>query len=270
MSSPFHDLHAPDRLLVLANAWDAGSARLVEDCGAPAIATTSAGLAWARGYPDGDALPVAVLAAAIAEITRVVRIPVSADVEGGYAADAAGAGETVARVLDAGAVGINLEDGTESPDVLCAKIEAARRAAARAGVPLFVNARIDTYLRALVPPERALAETVQRAARYRAAGCDGIFVPRAKTHDDVHAMVAAIAPLPLNLLAVPGLPPAAELRTWGVRRLSAGSAIAAAALGITRNLTSTFLEHGRSDDLFNDPIEYGRMNALLSARAAVP
>jgi 2-methylisocitrate lyase-like PEP mutase family enzyme len=195
---------------------------------------------------------------------------VSADVEGGYATDAAGAGETVARVLDAGAVGLYLEDGTESPDLLCGKIEAAKRAAARAGVPLFVNARIDTYLRALVPPERAVAETVQRAARYRAAGCDGIFVPRAIKYDDVHAIVTAIAPLPLNLLAVPGLAPVADLRTWGVRRLSAGSAIAAAALGITRDLTMRFVEHGRSDDLFNDPIEYGRMNSLLSARAAIP
>ena len=111
---------------------------------------------------------------------------------------------------------------------------------------------------------------MRRAARYRAAGCDGIFVPRAATHDDVHAIVAAIAPLPLNLLAVPGLPPVAELRTWGVRRLSAGSAIAATALGITRDLTTSFLEHGRSDDLFNDQVEYGRMNALLSARGAVP
>jgi len=270
MSSAFHDLHAPGRLLILPNAWDAGSARLIEDCGASAIATTSAGLAWARGYPDGNALPVPVLVTAIAEITRVVRVPVSADVEGGYAGEAAAVGETVARVIDAGAVGINLEDGQESPELLCAKIEAARRAASRAGAPLFVNARIDTYLRALVPPEQAVEETIRRAARYRAAGCDGIFVPRATKHDDVHAIVAAIAPLPLNLLAVPGLAAAADLRTWGVRRLSAGSAIAAAALGITRDLTSQFLEHGRSDALFNDPIEYGRMNALLSARAAVP
>jgi 2-methylisocitrate lyase-like PEP mutase family enzyme len=263
MDPTFHDLHAPGRLLILPNAWDAGSARLIEECGATAIATTSAGLAWARGYPDGNALPASVLASAVAEITRVVRVPVSADVEGGYSNDPVEVGEVVARVIDAGAVGINLEDGTDPPDRLCAKIEAAKHAAMRAGVALFVNARIDTYLRGLVPADRAFAATVERAAQYRGAGCDGIFVPRLVKPDDVSAVVTAVAPLPLNVLAVPGLPPAAMLQTWGVRRLSAGSSIAAAALGTTRDLTTALLHTGRSDPLFGTSIEYARMNALL-------
>ena len=263
MGSAFHDLHAPGRLLILPNAWDAGSARLIEACGAEAIATTSAGLAWARGYPDGDALPASVLASAVAEITRVVGIPVSADIEGGYSNDPVEVAEVVARVIGAGAVGINLEDGVEPPDLLCAKIEAARRAAMRAGVALFVNARIDIYLRALVPAERAVAASAERAARYRDAGCDGIFVPRLVEPDEIAALVTAAAPLPLNVLAVPGLAPAAELRASGVRRLSAGSAIAAAALGTARDLTTAFLQAGRSDPLFGAPIEYAKMNTLL-------
>jgi len=263
MGSAFHDLHAPGHLLILPNAWDAGSARLIEECGAKAIATTSAGLAWARGYPDGNALPASVLASAVTEITRVVRVPVSADVEGGYSNDPGEVGEVVARVIGAGAVGINLEDGADPPDLLCAKIEAAKRAATHAGVALFVNARVDTYLRGLVPADRALATTIERAARYRSAGCDGIFVPRLVKPDDVSAVVGAVAPLPLNVLAVSGLPPAAALRTWGVRRLSAGSAIAAAALGTTRDLTTAFLHTGCSDPLFGAPIEYARMNTLF-------
>jgi 2-methylisocitrate lyase-like PEP mutase family enzyme len=264
MATTFRELHAPGGLLILPNAWDAASARLVEDCGAAAIATTSAGLAWARGYPDGNALPPSVLAAAVAEITRVVRIPVSADVEGGYAHEPAAVAEVVAAVIDAGAVGINLEDGAEPPDLLCAKIAAARNAAARAGVDLFVNARIDVYLRRLVAAERAVEETVARAARYRAAGCDGVFAPFLTAGADARSVVAAVAPLPVNLLAAPGLAPAAELQTWGVRRLSAGSAIAAAALGLTQNLTKGFLEYGRSEALFGASIEYGKMNALLA------
>ena len=112
MSSAFHDLHAPGRLLILPNAWDAGSARLIEDCGAPAIATTSAGLAWARRYPDGNALPVPVLAAAIAQIARVVRVPVSADVEGGYAGEAAF--NVSGKVGDNGAVTVTVSRGSQS------------------------------------------------------------------------------------------------------------------------------------------------------------
>lgn len=263
MRTDFRELHAPGRLLILPNAWDAGSARLIEDCGAEAIATTSAGLAWARGYADGGALPLPVLAGAVAEITRVVRIPVSADVEAGYSSDPAHVAEVVRRVIDAGAVGINLEDGADPPDLLCAKIDAARGAAARAGVALFINARTDTYLRGLVPPERAVDASLERAARYRAAGCDGIFVPKVSASAEVRALVGGVAPLPLNVLAWPGLAAAAELRAWGVRRLSAGSGIAAAALGTVRDLTIAFVRDGRSDDLFGAPIAYGTMNTLL-------
>src|SRR5262249_47219627 len=173
----FRKLHAPGSLLVLPNAWDAGSARLLESCGATAIATTSAGLAWSRGYPDGDALPPRLLAQTVAEIARVVSTPITVDLEGGYASAPEQVREVVAMVVDAGAVGINLEDGTGSPDLLCAKIAAAKAAASRAGVDLFVNARTDIYLHRLVPPERAAAETVERGRRYQAAGCDGFFVP---------------------------------------------------------------------------------------------
>jgi 2-methylisocitrate lyase-like PEP mutase family enzyme len=174
----FRELHGPGQLLILANAWDAVSARTIESCGATAIATTSAGLAWAHGYPDGNALPTPVLIAALREITRVARVPVSADVEAGYA-DAPGAvADLVVAAAEAGAVGINLEDGSGSPDVLCAKIEAVRAATARAGVDVFVNARADVYLRSLVAPEQCLDETRARIARYRAAGADGILRTR--------------------------------------------------------------------------------------------
>ena len=128
----FHELHAHGRLLRLPNAWDAGSARLFEAAGAEAIATTSAGLAWSCGWPDGDAIPPRVLAAAVAAIARVVAVPISTDAEGGYASDPNAVAANVARLLDAGAVGVNLEDGSDAPDRLCAKIEAVKGAAARA------------------------------------------------------------------------------------------------------------------------------------------
>lgn len=258
----FRELHAPGRLLRLPNAWDAGSARLIEASGAAAIATSSAGLAWARGYPDGDALPGGVLVAAVAEIARVISVPLSADVEGGYSKDPSAVGETIAAVIDAGAVGVNLEDGGGPVDLLCAKIEAAKRSASRAGVDLFVNARTDVYLRGLVPPERAVDESIARGNRYRDAGCDGFFVPKVRAAEEIRAIAAAVA-LPLNVLVMPGLAPVAELQALGVRRVSAGSGIAAAALGVTARAARQFLEEGRYEAMFETSVEYRAINDLF-------
>lgn len=145
LAEEFHRLHVPGKPLLLANAWDAGSARLIESCGAAAIATTSAGLAWAHGYPDGDQLPPGLLSAAVAEIARVVSVPLSVDAEGGYSDDPKAVGEIVRAIVDAGGIGINIGDGLASPDLLVAKIAAARTAADTAGVNLFINARTDVY-----------------------------------------------------------------------------------------------------------------------------
>lgn len=261
--SLFRRLHQGPDLLILPNAWDAGSGRLFESLGAKAIATTSAGVAWSHGYPDGDALPVERLVATVSAIVRVIGVPLSVDLEGGYSSDPATVGETVAAVIDAGAVGINVEDGSGSPALLCAKIEQVKRAARQRGVELFVNARTDVYLRGLVPAEQALAETLARAQRYREAGCDGLFVPGLIAPDDIRTAAETVA-LPLNLLAWPGLASAAELQTMGVRRLSAGSGIAQALWGRARALAEAFLAHGGSEPLSEGSLPYARMNALLA------
>ncbi|MDQ5873446.1 MAG: isocitrate lyase/phosphoenolpyruvate mutase family protein [Acidobacteriota bacterium] len=260
----FRELHQ-EGLLVLPNAWDAGSARLIEKLGAKAIATTSAGVAWSHGYADGDLLPVPLLAETVAEIARVVGVPVSADVEGGYSSDPASVGEVVAAVIDSGAVGINIEDGTGGADLLCAKVEEAKRAGVRLGVDLFVNARADVYLRDLVTADRRLDETLARAERYRAAGADGIFVPGVTDASDIRAIASAVR-LPLNVLARPGLPPAPELQALGVRRLSAGSWIAAAAFARTALRASEFLRAGASDPLAKGAMPYAEINSLMADR----
>lgn len=261
----FHALHAAGRTLVLPNAWDAGSARLIESCGADAIATTSSGVAWANGYPDGDAIPPRVLADAVARIARVITVPLSVDAEGGYSHDAAAVGDTIRALIDAGAVGVNLEDGAEHPpEVLCAKIAAARTAAERAGVALFINARTDVFLRGLVPPEARVAETLARAARYRDAGCDGLFVPALSDPAAIAAVVQG-TPLPVNVMMVPQLPPLRVLAELGVRRVSAGAAIAQAVHGLTRRLAAGMLAGGDHAPLFDGPVPYGELNALFQA-----
>jgi 2-methylisocitrate lyase-like PEP mutase family enzyme len=262
-SSAFRRLHAGPAILILANAWDAASARLIESLGAKAIATTSAGVAWSHGYPDGDALPVALLVATVAAITRVVAVPLTADIEGGYSADPVAAAETVARVLDVGAVGINIEDGTGTPDLLCAKIEHAKRASTRHGVDLFVNARTDVYLRGLAHGEAALQETIARGRRYREAGCDSLFVPAVVEPAAIRALVDAVE-LPLNVLAWPGLPAAAELQALGVRRLSAGSGIATAAWTGARAFATAFLADGRAAAPTEPAMTTREMNGLFT------
>ncbi|MCI4567918.1 isocitrate lyase/phosphoenolpyruvate mutase family protein [Lysobacter sp. CFH 32150] len=260
----FRQLHAHG-LLLLANAWDAGSARLIESLGAQAVATTSAGVAWSHGYPDSCVLPVPLLLATVADIARVIRIPLTVDIEDGYSRDPASVGETVVQLAALGVAGINLEDGTEAPDLLCAKIEHIKLACARNGLDVFVNARTDVYLRGLVPAGERTDETLLRAERYRAAGADGIFVPGLRDRANIRAIASALS-LPLNVLALPDVPPAMELAALGVRRLSAGSGIAQSAFARTAALATAFLRDGSSDPLATDAMGYGDINALMPAR----
>ncbi len=260
----FRNLHQGPGILLLPNAWDALTARLIESLGAKAIATTSAGLAWSRGYPDGNALPMDQLIAAIRDIACVIRVPLTVDIEAGYSHHPAEVARLVARVLALGVAGINIEDGEGSPDLLCQKI-AAIRDQAHSGAEVFINARTDVHLRGLARGEAATEEVIRRATRYRAAGCDGLFVPGLATADGMAAISAAIEPMPLNIMAVADLPSMDTLEKSGVRRLSSGSAIAQAAIGRTRHLVSSFLT-GTMSGMFDDSADYGAMNRLFASR----
>lgn len=261
----FHRLHRDAKpLLILPNAWDAGSARLMESLGAPAIATTSAGVAWAHGWPDGDKLPLDLQLETLRNIVRVVKLPVTVDFEGGFSDDPAAVAQSAERVIDGGAVGINIEDGRSPPELLARKIEAIRKAAKSAGVNLYINARADVYLAGLAPEGQRVAETLRRAKLYREAGASGLFVPGLAKPDEIRAVTAGID-LPVNLLAVPGLPAAAELAKLGVRRLSAGSGICGNTWGRARDLAKGWLAEGRSDPLREGAMSHGEINKLFAA-----
>jgi 2-methylisocitrate lyase-like PEP mutase family enzyme len=262
LDARFHGLHA-DGLLLLANCWDAGSARLAQDAGARAIATSSAAVAWAHGWPDGDRLPRELLLQTVRAVAQAVALPVSADVEGGFSDDPKQVGDLVGAVVAAGAVGINLEDGVGEPALLAAKIGAAREAARAHGVDLFVNARTDVYLRGLAEPGRRVAEVLARAARYREAGANGLFVPGITDAGEIAAVVAG-AGLPLNVLARPGMMPIAQLRELGVRRYSAGSLIAGAAHALVASLMRGFVDEGRLDSPGIEPMDYAALNQVMA------
>lgn len=258
-AASFHALH--DDFLILPNAWDAVSARVIQEAGAKAIATSSAAVAWAHGAADGNQFAVAKLVTVIEEIARVVSVPITTDAEAGYSDDPAHVGETIAALIGAGAVGVNLEDGKAPHELHLKKVEAARAAAERAGIDLYINARTDVFLKKLVPPEQALEETLRRARALKDAGASGLFVPVLAKPDDI-AAVAEGAGMPLNIMAIPGLPTAAELKALGVKRLSAATAIFNAAIAGAREATVDFLTQGDSTALWErrgDPLDYNKL-----------
>ena len=273
LAESFRLLHAAnaDSILVLPNAWDAMSARLVEAAGAKAIATTSAGISWSLGYPDGQGITRDQMIDALRRIVSAVRIPVSADVESGY-----GAGTldditaTVRGVLDAGAVGVNLEDAPGSNGaplvevtVQVARIRAARSAADAAGVALFINARTDMYLRKVGPDPERFDETVRRARAYVDAGADGIFVPGVADAETIRSLAAAVG-APLNVIGAPGVPGTRELRALGVARVSVGPGLTRAIMAHIRRASTELLEAGTYDEL-RDQVSSPEANALFAA-----
>jgi len=262
MAARFRAAHAPGKLLVLPNAWDVASARIAEDAGAEAIATSSAAVAWAHGYADGEKLPKGRLLQLVGDIVRLAKVPVTADSEAGYATDATEVAGFIVSMAKAGAVGINIEDGKEPPPVLVAKIKAIKQACAREGVDVFVNARTDVYLKSLVPAERALEETLARGRLYREAGADGFFVPWAGNINDIRKIVSTID-LPLNALTFKDLPLAAALKDAGVRRLSAGGGMARAAYGAMRRATLDLLK-GSTATMNAEAEGCPNLNALMT------
>ncbi|WP_437816108.1 isocitrate lyase/PEP mutase family protein [Sorangium sp. So ce1078] len=259
----FRALHAPGQLLVLLNAWDAASARLVEAAGGAAVATSSAAVAWAHGAADGERLPLDRLLDATRDIVRAVRVPVSVDLERGYAASAAGVADAVCRLAEAGVAGVNLEDATEPPEALAAKLLAARGALQRAGQDLFLNARTDVILRRALSGAAALDEVVRRARCYIDAGCDGLFVPGLATAEGL-ARVAADVRAPVNVWASPALPSIEQLRALGVRRVSVGPRLALTALSAARHDAEQLMAGRWAPPSHGAPLTYAEVNAWFT------
>lgn len=262
MTDEFRALHS-GRVLVLANAWDVASARLIEQAGAPAVATTSAGVAWSLGAADGDRLSRERAVDLVARVAGAVRVPVSADIESGFGSSAAEVGDTVRAVADAGAAGVNIEDAVHpGPGLRTVEDQASRLAAARAAGSVFVNARIDTYLFGVGAPEGRLAETVSRARAYLDAGADGIFVPGVVDRATIEELVARID-APLNVLGMPGALPVPELAALGVARVSVGARVALAAYAVAVRAAGELFAGGTYESLVTD-LTHADLDELLA------
>src|SRR6266852_4324528 len=268
----FRKLHRGPRILVLPNAWDVASARILEELGYPAIATTSAGVAFSLGYPDGQHISRDEMLEVVARIARAVRVPVTADMEAGYGTSVQDMSETAKALIAAGAIGLNLEDVTgedESSQVDVAlqvqKIQAIRETASSLGVPLVLNARTDIYLMPIGPAETRFERTVERLRAYRQAGADCVFAPGVSSGDTIAELVKAIG-APLNILVSPGCPSLAELEKIGVARASAGSAVMRATLGLVRRIGKELVEKGTYSCLQDGAVPFAEVNQILARK----
>lgn len=265
----FHALHREPTVLALLNAWDAGSARVFEQAGCMAIGTTSAGIAYALGRPDGERLTRAELVEATARMAAAVDLPLSADAESGYGATPADVADTVSELVAAGAVGVNLEDAAPAGGVplrdaadQAERLRAARAAGEDAGLRLFLNARTDVYWLGVGAPEERFELTLGRALDYVGAGADGIFVPGLSDPAEIAELVRAL-PVPLNVLASPLTPPLDALERIGVKRLSVGSGPVRAVLDLAGRIALEVLETGGSELMVAGTLTYREANDLF-------
>lgn len=272
LATQFQALHHSGTPLLLPNVWDVASARIVEQAGFPAIATTSAGVAWMLGYEDGEKISRAEMLDVVARIVAAVRVPVTADLEAGYGPAPEDVAETVRGAIAVGAVGLNLEDGTDDPahplfdlELQVERVAAARAAADEAGVPIVINARTDVFLHDVGAPETRLTETIRRLAAYRDAGADCLFAPGVADAETIATLVRDLK-APLNILARQGMPSLAELARLGVARVSVGGALMRAALAATRELVTALHATGDLAPIVSTPISHAEMQSLVAPR----
>ncbi len=289
------ELHHASQPLVLINAWDAASAAMVEHCGLPAIATSSAAMANALGFPDGQYIPWPQMLDAVARVCRAVQVPVTADIESGFAPDVTALETSITQIIQAGAVGVNLEDlmPSQSENVRhgnplfplpeqIARIQAARRAAQAAGIHLVINARTDAYWQAGIESAEAMRNTLERGKAYLQAGADCIFIPGLRNPDHIRTVIdylranpPPVDPLPadrssiehgepaINILAGPGVPSIPELAKLGVKRVSYGSGPHRAAMGLLRRMADEARTSGTYTALTEGAVPYEEINGLM-------
>lgn len=264
-------LHVCGEPLVLFNVWDAVSARIVEQLGAPAIATSSAAIAWLEGFPDGQHISRDRMLAGVERVTAAVRVPVTADLEGGYGYTIADAANTARGAIDAGAAGLNIEDAGEpgrllEVDLQCERICAMVEMGQRLGVPLAINARTDVFLDRIGPDDAwRLHEAIDRSRRYLNAGAACAFVPGVVDEQTIATLVKDIGG-PVNVLASPACAPVSRLAELGVARVSVGGAPLGHALAHLRRAAAQTLRDG-TFEFMSDRIPHAELNALFVPRA---
>lgn len=264
----FHALHNGPDVLVLANCWDPGSARTLEALGFQALGTTSGGIAYAQGLPDGGAIGRDGMLAAIQTIAQRISVPLTADIENGYGRRPEDVATTIAGVIDAGAVGCNLEDGSSDPHVplfevslAVERIQAAREAAARASIRFFINARTDVYLAAASRYADPFVEAVRRLNAYWDVGADCLFMPPFGDVTTIERLKQEVDGR-LSIQAGPSTPPVSELTRLGVARVSTATSIVRATYAVIKRAAEEMLQTG-TFTFTAEGLSYAELQALF-------
>jgi 2-methylisocitrate lyase-like PEP mutase family enzyme len=263
----FRAMHRDAHILLLPNAWDVASARVLEEAGFGAVATTSAGIAFSLGYPDGQRISRVEMLAVVRRIATKVRVPVTADVEAGYGNSPEAAARTASEVIEAGAVGMNLEDATGDAGnpllelaLQVERVKAVRES--RQDIGIVLNARTDVYLLQVGPPEMRYDVALGRLAAFRDAGADSVFVPGLQDAGTIGRLIQDLR-CPVNILAGPGAPPVAKLQELGVARVSLGSGPMRASLGLFRKIAEELRSSG-TYELLTDAIPFADLNRMMN------
>jgi len=268
----FRELHHGKRILILPNGWDVPSARVFEDAGFPAIATSSAGLLVSLGYPDGEVIGRDEFVSAVGRIARVLSVPLSADIVAGFGKTTKDVLMTVKAILKAGAVGINIEDFTHATKKLypierqVENVKAIRKLGETKGIPLVINARTDALRFAEGDEGARFKEAVRRATAYRDAGADCVYPMGLKDQASIAAFVLALD-FPVNVMVRKGLPEISELERLGVARVSFGPSPSYAAMGLLKRAAKEVLEKGTYENLTEGAMTFDELNALAIPRA---
>lgn len=267
----FQDLHHSKRLFILPNAWDVPSARLFEDLGFPAVATSSAGLMVSLGYPDGQTIPRTVLISAVEKVAKVLSVPLSADIVAGFGSTPKQVEATVKSVVKAGAIGVNIEDFEHSTkklfeiDSQVKKLRMVKKLVGSLKIPFVLNSRTDAYKFAEGDDEARLKEAIRRATAYRDAGADCVYPMGLVDSSMIKTFVEALN-CPVNVMVRGGLPGVEELDNIGVKRVSFGPAASYATFGFLKRACQEVLEKGTFSSLTEGAINFDELNSLALPR----
>ena len=266
----FRDLHHSGRLLILPNIWDPLGALLLENLGFRAVATASASVAFSNGYDDGENIPFNTLLTLLKQITASVNIPVSADIESGFATDEVALRKNMRQLIETGIVGINIEDTDKTTnsllhfEVQCERIKAIREVAKEMEVPLFINARTDVYIRGKFDTtESKYDETLKRGLAYKAAGADCFYPITLTNGDDVKKLIEQLQ-MPVNVVTMPGLPELNLLNEMGVARLSLGPSFLKIAIKSMKNLAMKLQNYEGLSDIIENDITSAYLKGLVN------
>jgi 2-methylisocitrate lyase-like PEP mutase family enzyme len=263
-------LHHNGKLLILPNIWDPLGAVMLESLGYPAVATASAAIAFSNGYQDGEKIPFKDLLFILNKIVQSVKIPVTADIESGYAKNNAELKENIKMLLDTGIAGINFEDTNKddktiiSIEAQCEKLSLIRNTASEMGVSLFINARNDVYLKADdLSDEEKLVETIRRGKAYKDSGADCFYPISLKKKEEIKIIIKEVG-LPVNVLLLPGIPDFETLKTIGVARLSLGPGFLKSSINAIKNIAEKLLHNEGMQEVTDNPVTSAYLNTLIS------